>query len=149
MRKIPLTRGKFALVDNADFQSISGFNWQACPHRRTWYARRAQKPQSLHQFIMGINGVDHVNGNGLDNRRSNLRPATNSQNAMNRRKPRGTLSKFKGVTWNRSANKWHAQIKLNGKLKYLGVFSIETDAAKAYDGAASDLFGSFARLNFP
>jgi hypothetical protein len=94
--------------------------------------------------------VDHINGDGLDNRRSNLRLATGSQNQGNSRKRRdGVTSQYRGVSWNKRAGKWQALLRREGKLQYLGYFSDEEAAARAYDAAALEQWGSFARLNFP
>jgi hypothetical protein len=102
----------------------------------------------MHRLFAGAPGmdVDHINGNGLDNRRCNLRPATRSQNNMNRAKRRG-VSKFKGVSPKRG--KWRAYLKTGKKQHNLGVFESEYDAARAYDVKAKEMFGEFARVNFP
>jgi hypothetical protein len=107
----------------------------------------------LHRLIadrMNLKGVrvDHINGDSLDNRRSNLRAATHQQNAFNQQKQkRSTSSKFKGVTFDKSRNKWMAAIKHDGVRHYLGRFTRESDAAKAYDAAAIVKFGEFALTN--
>jgi hypothetical protein len=94
--------------------------------------------------------VDHQNHNGLDNRPSNLRIATLSQNGHNRRKsPASGTSRFKGVSFDKRASKWRAQGRLNGRQSIIGYFDIESDAAKAYDVWALTAFGQFASLNFP
>lgn len=93
--------------------------------------------------------VDHINGDGLDCRRGNLRLCTSQGNNQNRRKTKAYTSRFKGVSLDRSRNQWRATIKLNRKLKYLGRFESQRAAAHAYDIAAIKLFGEFARLNFP
>jgi hypothetical protein len=93
--------------------------------------------------------VDHINGDTLDNRRANLRIATNSQNQANRiRLKSGTSSRYRGVTWNKASQKWQAGIKCNLKSTHLGLFESEEEAARAYDRAAREMFGSFARPNF-
>jgi len=95
--------------------------------------------------------VDHINHNGLDNRKANIRPATHSQNNFNRIiSTRGDLSsKYKGVAWNKSKKKWQARIGIYGKRKHIGHFKDEIQAAKAYDKAAKKYHGEFASLNFP
>lgn len=150
---IPLTRGKVAIIDNEDAALISQYKWQADRDGRTWYARRTislpgggRKTQKMHQLITGHPRTDHRNGDGLDNRRANLRRATKAQNNRNRRKTIG-YSKYKGVGWHE--NRWCAQIKVNGKKIHLGRFISEEDAARAYDAAARREFGEFAALNFP
>jgi hypothetical protein len=157
-RKIPLTQGKFALADPADFYWLNKFNWYAIRSNNTWYALRSVKTNgrrsviSMHCQIMPLPKgllVDHANGNGLDNRRSNLRPATVAENAHNRRKcsPRKS-SRFKGVRWNRNNKQWAVSIIDNHKSIFIGYFDNEITAAKAYDEAAKKYHGQFASLNF-
>ena len=92
--------------------------------------------------------IDHINHNGLDNRRCNLRVATHSENMRNRKPQLGTSSKFKGVCWMKKVNKWQVSIRYNKVKLHLGLYSNEIKAAKAYDGVAKELHGEFARLNF-
>ena len=111
------------------------------------------KGDRVHRKILGLfpnDGleVDHINHNGLDNRRCNLRVCTRQQNQMNKRAMKGS-SKFKGVFWHSHAKKWGACITLQGRNKYIGVFISEIDAARAYDRYAAEHFGEFAYLNFP
>lgn len=109
----------------------------------------------MHRLLMpGVPQVDHKDGNGLNNQRSNLRDATNQQNHANEGKTRTyggkpTSSRFKGVYRHKASGRWHAQINAGGNHRSLGYFSDETDAALAYDTAAREEFGEFARLNFP
>lgn len=93
--------------------------------------------------------VDHINHNGLDNTKKNLRVVTNQQNQMNKRKRKNTSSKYKGVTWHKQHKKWYAQIVFNGKHFYLGLFNNQKHAAILYDKKAKELFKHHARLNFP
>jgi len=94
--------------------------------------------------------TDHINQNGLDNREANLRAATYAQNVCNRRKfSKTSRSKYKGVGWKKPMNKWTAQIGVNNKMKFLGYFENELDAARAYDNAARKYHAQFAALNFP
>lgn len=109
---------------------------------------------SLHRFLMGLKStdkrvVDHINHDTLENRYCNLRLCTRSQNQQNRRKRRGQIltSAYKGVRWHKKTSKWEAQICIQGKNKYLGLFAEEKDAALAYNEAASKCFGEFACLN--
>jgi len=153
--EIPLTRGLFALVDDADFDAIvAAGKWHAKPDWNTFYASRAcarqggkQRHISMHTFLTGWGYVDHVNGNGLDNRRENLRPADDSKNAMNRRMRSDNTSGFKGVSRHRL--KWRAEIRVSGQLINLGTFATPQEAARAYDAAAAHYFKEFARPNFP
>jgi hypothetical protein len=105
----------------------------------------------MHRFIInapfGVQ-IDHINGNKLDNRRSNIRMATVQKNAFNRKKPKGKCtSQYKGVFKRKDLNKWETRIKINNKSIYLGTFVDEVDAAKAYNQAARKYFGEFARCN--
>lgn len=109
-----------------------------------------QKRIFLHRVILdapvGVD-VDHINGNGLDNRRCNLRPATQAQNRHNQRLARNNSSGRKGVRWHRQKHKWYAQIKVAGKHLHLGAFTDLDEAARAYDKAAIAHFGEFALTN--
>lgn len=155
MRQVPLSRGMSALVDDADYDRVMAMGrWCADPGGTTFYARKnlyqpGRKLTSLlmHAFLTGWSRVDHINGNGLDNRRANLRPATHAQNMRNKPMYRNNRSGFKGVY--RRKNRWCAQIKHEGKLRHLGSFAAAEEAARAYDIAARELFGEFARPNFP
>lgn len=159
MKTIPLTRGMFAIVDDADYELVSGFKWQAVLSKPVWYARTTaceyngkQRMTLMHRFLMGdVPGVawDHKNGNGLDNRRSNIRLATATENAQNRAKPNiPRTSGYKGVGRVKRKTPWVAHIRIDGTLVRLGGFDDEISAAKAYDAAARRAFGIFARTNF-
>lgn len=105
----------------------------------------------LHRLIMNAPpgmDVDHIDGDGLNNRKSNLRICTRSQNLQNQ-KPRGGTSAYKGVCWCKTVNLWRAYIRKDGKRSYIGYFKDEMKAASAYDRTAKSLFGEFARVNFP
>jgi hypothetical protein len=153
---VPLVGGRRALVDPEDFDRVIQFAWN--PRRSytntSWYAVASvrHEPLQMHHLVMGVGNdalVDHVNRNGLDNRRANLRFATSSQNAMNRKRQSNNTSGFKGVTWNKLTRQWQAMIQVNHKLERIGFFDNPEDAARAYDAAARMRFGEFARLNFP
>lgn len=154
MKKIVLSRGLVATVDDCDFETLNQFKWSALKHGNDWYAVRADKNNKMiymHRHILNAEHgqrVDHKQNGGLDNRRANLRFCTQSQNLQNTRPRQNTSSKYKGVSWNKHANKWIASIRINGKSKHLGLFVSELNAAKAYDRNARILFGSFAKTNF-
>lgn len=156
MKEIPLTQGKVALVDDEDFDYLSQWKWCANKNWHTFYARRAiydpqQKAIYMHRSLLNApDGVeiDHIDGNGLNNTRCNLRLCTRRQNRINSNKRNNTSSKYKGVSWSKDAQKWHASISLNGARKCLGFFPSEDEAALAYNWAAIGIHGRFARLNF-
>jgi len=148
-------------IDGVD-ADLAAFNWctQKCKHHKTFYAHRGvRKPEGkwttvkLHQVIarrMGIVGApDHIDGNGLNNLRSNLRPASNSQQQAHQGLRANNKSGYKGVHWHKRDLQWQAEITVNGKKRYLGSFEDEIEAAKAYDRAAFAAWGEFAVLNFP
>lgn len=156
MKLISLTRGKQALVDNEDFEELSKYSWQANKFfrvsRRTSGKRCDERHYiSMHRYIMGVTDpkvlIDHIDGNTLNNQRSNLRISTNSQNQQNRRKQLKCSSKYKGVSLDKRKEKWSSYIRINKKLKFLGYFHSETEAAQAYNEAAKKYFGEFAKLN--
>ena len=154
IRYIPLTKGKVAIVDAADYEWLSRYKWQALDFGGRIYASRAAPGRgriSMHRAIMkppkGM-VVDHINGNGLDNRRCNLRICTFAQNCANRRPQRNRASPYKGVAPGRNG-KATAQIGYRGEIMWLGTFDDEIEAAKAYDRKAYELHGEFAYLNFP
>jgi hypothetical protein len=104
----------------------------------------------MHNVIMSfLEGyeIDHKDGDGLNNQRYNLRVTTHTQNMKNQRLRSNNTSGYKGVTWHKGAGKWYAQIQVDGKRTYLGLFTILEDAARAYDTAALEHYGEFARLN--
>lgn len=167
MKKIPLTQGKFALVDDGDFDELSSFKWCTNKAGTCWYpcrqgnlgqsARQGRHFIRMHRQIMGLDygdkrQVDHINHDGLDNRRCNLRICSRAQNDWNRRKDtQKTTSKYKGVCKVLRNGKyyfWRARIVKNKKEYPLGDYKKETDAARAYDAKAIELFGEFARCNF-
>ncbi|HEU4344816.1 MAG TPA: HNH endonuclease [Candidatus Binatia bacterium] len=154
MKTILLTRGKVAVVDDEDYERVSAFKWFAMSSQRgPWYARRDVKRRAvlLHRVIMnapeGVE-VDHINGDGLDCRKTNLRLATRSQNQHNKTKYKRNKSGFKGVCWHRASDRWLAQIRVDAKNIYLGVFATPEEAARAYDVAAQKHHGEFCRVNF-
>jgi hypothetical protein len=160
-RRIPLTRGEYALVDPADYSRLSQYKWHIVGARGTFYAVRNTGQQrgqkrivvKMHREILKVPDgmfVDHINHNGLDNRRANLRPATQAQNARNRRKGHRDCyhSNYKGLTWYRREKRWGVRVMVDSKSKFIGYFENELDAAKAYDKAARKYHGEYASLNF-
>lgn len=165
MKKIPLTQGYFALVDDEDFVWLSKHKWHCIDGvgKHTIYVgtninigRKQYKYARMHRLILGLKTgdktqVDHIDGDGLNNQRNNLRLCNNQQNTRNSRIRSGT-SKYKGVSWNTRAQKWQAGLglTLNNKRRHvaLGCYNNEKEAAKAYDLAAIYYFGDFARINF-
>ncbi len=149
MAEISLSQDKIAIVDDADLPLVESYTWSSQQVRHHWYAVSGRRRIWMHRLILdapqGLQ-VDHIDGDGLNNQRSNLRLVTQAQNQQNRRTPRGT-SRFKGVSWRKNQQRWRATIKLDGKTKELGNFQNETEAARAYDRAASEHYGSFACTN--
>ena len=147
---VPLTRDRVALIDACEAERVGSMNW-FFSEAGTGYARGRARPAIvdpvfLHRFILNfpLLRVDHISGNGLDNRRKNLRFASQSENLQNQR---WHNRKFKGIT--RRNKRWRARIRYKSKFINLGEFDSDFEAARAYDAAATDLFGKFARLNFP
>lgn len=161
MKRLKLTQGKYTLVDDKDFEYLNQFKWAVKnPKTGVLYAIRHNKIingspikgyRLLHRMIMNApkgTEVDHKDGNGLNNQRSNLRVCTRSQNSANRPKQKNNKSGYKGVSFCKAYKNWVAYIQINGKGKNLGYFKTAQEAAKRYDLKASELFGEFARLNF-
>lgn len=153
MIEIPLTQGKVALIDDEDYELVSQYKWHAhVTFSGQWYAKARSGKISMHRLLMNPPAwiqVDHVNSDGLDNRRENLRLATSKQQSYNKRPQKNKMySKYKGVCWDASRSKWVVYIHHQGRQIYLGRFTSELDAAKAYDDAAKERFGEFSRTNF-
>ena len=152
-KQLPLTQGKYALVDDADYDLLSRWDWYAWWSGSVWYARRSHKGKKLylHREILNAQKgecVDHINHNGLDNRRCNIRICTNRQNMMNQKPLKGKSRKYKGVYWHKKAAKWTSQIRVVSKRMHLGLFEDEIIAAKVYDKAARLYYGEYAWENF-
>lgn len=157
-QQIPLTHGQFTIVDDEDYELLSQFKWTWQPpgkNRQTGYAYRKEYPSNksifMHRLLLnapkGLQ-VDHINGNGLDNQRHNLRLATNRQNHYNLPKRRdGNTSTYKGVHLAPSGYGWETQIRVDGRTIHLGIFPTQHAAAIAYNEAALTHHGEFARLN--
>lgn len=149
MKYIRLSTGDIATVDNADFNWLNQWNWHLSG---AGYAMRSELGKSIYMHTLLSNGpkgmdTDHVDGNRLNNSRSNLRVCTRSQNMMNARKQSNNTSGYKGVSWQKNAKKFSAYIQVGGKKKHLGLFTNAIEAAKAYNNAALDHFGGYCRLN--
>ena len=158
-KKIPLTRGKYALVDDENFELVSRYKW--CFDESNGYAHRTlylgggkrnqkQKKIYLHRYIMDFPKnfkVDHINSDKLDCRRSNLRLATASENSRHRKLDSTNTSGFVGVYFNKSCKKWQAYINFKNKSRYIGAFKNKISAAQARDRVAVRLHGKFATLN--
>lgn len=143
------------MIDNADYERVAQYKWCALKSKNTFYAVRRQSGKFfyLHRFLTGTTDpeidVDHKDGNGLWNTRENLRVCTHADNSKNQQTRKGTASRFKGVGRSGGvARPWLAYIKANYKFIHLGRFAEEEDAARAYDRAAQQYHGQFARLNF-
>lgn len=162
MRKIKLTRNKACLVDEKDFDKLNKFKWYAAKMGDLYYAYRTKRVGkrsenkkfsiAMHREVLNVKKglyVDHINGNTLDNRRSNLRHCSNQQNSFNHKgqKRQRKYSKYKGVKKNTKCNTWSARITVSGKAIYLGSFKTENEAAIAYNNAALEHFGNFCYLN--
>lgn len=153
IRYITLSRGLYAIVDTKNYARLNRYKWYAQRSDRgnTFYACRSNKGRviSMHREIMKPppgKVVDHINGNGIDNREANMRNCTQFQNSQNNRRASGK-SKFRGVF--PRGDKWQAAVQHNGEAMYLGLFEDEVEAAKARDRKAYELAGEFAYLNFP
>lgn len=153
--EIPLTRGLVAIVDQEDAARVLALGpWSAFPRGRNWYGRRTVRYEDgrggslyLHRVILDVPRVDHINGDGLDNRRANLRSATHADNMRNSRRRSDNTSGYKGVS--ASGWRWVARVYVDSRRLHLGTFASPEEAARAYDAAALELHGEFARLNFP
>ncbi len=153
VRYIPLTRGRFAIIDAADYERVSRHKWCVTGSGRRVYACRSVngKQVSMHRFLMNPPKgmvVDHIDGDPLNNRRSNLRICTVQQNIWNSQ-PKGKSSQYKGVCRDKDKRKWVVHVCHNGHNWYMGRFELEIDAARAYDRKAFELFREYAWLNFP
>lgn len=152
--EILLTQGKVAVINAADWQIVAPYSWVANQVDGRWYAvsRDGGGHTLMHRLIVGAASgldVDHWDRDGLNNRRHNLREATRSQNMANVPIRAGNKSGYKGVSWHSGAKKWRATIKQNYRQVHLGFYADASDAARAYDAKAIELFGEFAHLNFP
>lgn len=151
--------GRVALIDAQDYELVSAYRWHAAvrergrPRANGPYAQTSIKRDgrvatiTMHKLITGWEQTDHIDHDGLNNQRSNLRPATNRQNMANSRKAPTWSSPYKGVCWVAAKGRWRATIKVRGKSRHLGYFEVEEDAARAYNEAAIEAHGSYANPN--
>lgn len=154
---IPLSRGLFSLIDEEDYERVSKHSWHAThgTDKTLFYASTNIKGKTtkLHRFILNLKDpkihVDHIDHQELNNRKNNLRICTNQENSRNKLKKSDRSSKYKGVTWDKSRDKWIVGIKINYVRNNLGRYADEIEAAKVYDRAAVKHFGEFSLLNFP
>lgn len=152
MKEIKLTQNQVALVSDEDFERVNAVSWRAFLNYKTWYAATGQSRDGslvyMHQFIFPCQKfIDHKDGNGLNNQRENLQPCSHSQNIAKGRQRTTNKTGLNGVSWHKASKKYVAQICHNYQKLHLGTFESMTDAARAYDKKASELFGQFARLN--
>lgn len=164
MKTVPLygkkAAGRVALVDDEDYDLVMQYRWYVYertrnnrthgPYAQAVIKRGGQQTAiKMHRLITDWPMIDHRDNNGLNNQRSNLRPTTAVRNQQNGRSCLNSTSKFKGVSWDRNRKRWQAQIKAGPRNVFLGRFSDEEVAARAYDEAALEAFGEHAHLNFP
>lgn len=158
-RLVTLTRGMYAKVDREDYEIVSQYKWYATPGKITWYAKTSawdntvgrSRSISMHRLLLDAQPgqlVDHANHDGLDNRRANIRLATNSQNTANSSKKR-KAARYRGLGFNNRLRRWQVYVEKDGYCHYCGSYKNDEEAAKAYDQKAVELFGEFATLNFP
>lgn len=150
--KIPLTQGKFAIVDAEDYDWLIQMKWYYKESRKgRGYAVKATADKTrMHRLVNNTpEGMftDHINGDKLDNRKANLRSCTVRQNSYNSTKRSDNRSGYRGVCWRANRQRWLAQIIADGKYKYIGTFKTLQEAAQAYNNAAVLLHGEFAKLN--
>lgn len=153
MKKIQLTQKQVALVDDSDYDYLNQWNWFALKDKKSFYAARTIrigktfKKILMHRLIMSPpdnKQIDHINGNKLDNRRSNLRICSINENRYNQGPLKSNTSGYKGVSWHIHSKKWIARITVNGNRKFLGYFANKKDAGHAYNKAAIRYHKEFA-----
>ncbi len=155
MKQIPLSQGKFAIVDDGDYDFLMQWKWHVCVASSTYAMRNSDFDNDGRRYHIMMHRVinntppgletDHINGDGLDNRRKNLRTVTRSQNMWNRKKNSKGSSKYKGVYWHKQHEKWVANIQVNKKRHFIGLFVDEDVAGRAYAEKSKAEFKSFNR----
>lgn len=155
-KQIQLTQGKSATVDDDDYEWLTQWKWSAVHDGNNWYAVRNEGKQPfrrmlyMHVQIMGTPkgmDTDHIDHDGLNNQRANLRVCTSAQNQHNSRKPVHNSSGYKGVSRRRNGS-WIAQITLHGVKTHIGLYATAEEAARAYDRVVREHFGECATVNF-
>lgn len=151
--RVELTRGQSAYVDYADWNLVKTHRWHAIKPGEEYYAEPSQKPRILmHRMILGLSRgdglqVDHIDHNGLNNQRSNLRIVNHQTNQFNSRSRKNTSSKYKGVSWYKRIQKWQVYVDADGKRHFGGLFKSETEAALRANELMLKVHGKFANLN--
>lgn len=156
MKKIKLTQNKVALVDNSDYEKINKYKWCLFHHHNTFYAVRNSKKSEgrkrrlyMHRVIAGTpedKETDHINGDGLNNQRKNLRICNHSENQRNKSRYKSNTSGYKGVFWHNIGKKWLASIRIKGIQKHLGLFKTKIEAYEAYCIACKKHHGEFSKI---
>jgi hypothetical protein len=157
MKQILLTQGKVALIDDDDFEYINQWKWRVakCHNGAIYACRGTYNPNFsmilMHRVIMQTPGslvVDHIDHNGLNNQKTNLRNCTDSENRCHSYRKSNNKTGFKGISWNQKNKRWYVEISVNHQRIYIGCFRVCADAVSAYDEAAKKYHGEFAQTNF-
>lgn len=156
-KEIKLTRGLISIIDDEDFDKVNLYKWYAAKNGNTCYAatgitiNKKQKTLLMHRYILGCEDkkdlIDHIDMNGLNNQKNNIRISNKYQNSSNRNKTALNKSGYKGVCWDKRSNRWRAQLVVKQQKIYLGTYYCLIKAAKAYNEAAIKYHGEFAKLN--
>jgi hypothetical protein len=153
--KLPLSKNKYALVDDEDYPKVSKHKWFVIQRGKSEHACRTviengnKRTEYLHRALLNPNSnevVDHINGNGLDNQKANLRLCTKQQNSWNSDKNTKNVSGYKGVSFEKTTGKWRVRIRKDGKSYSYGLYEQAEEASKVYLEKAQELFGQYARI---